>query len=90
MAVKIIKKTLKVFVKETVAFAKAVSKEFGTIILYINMSPLYEGFLRKVAPLFILVDPAPPVFSPILLINSSAIWSSDGPSHGRKSNLRAL
>jgi hypothetical protein len=72
MAVKIIKKTLKEFIKETVAFGKIASKEFGIPSLYINTTPLYGRFFGAVASFFILVDPAPPIF-PHLLLTKDAI-----------------
>ena len=67
MAVKIIKKTLKEFIKETVVFVKAASKEFEMPALYINTTPLPRKILGRVASLFILVDPAPPMFTYLLL-----------------------
>ena len=74
MAVKIIKKTLKEFIKETVAFVKVASKEFGIPTLYINTTSLQGRILGRVASLFILVDPAPPM-SPYLhlLLTKEAI-----------------
>ena len=66
MAVKTVNMSLNNFVKEAAAFSKSASQGFGIPVLYVMTLPGYGRLTKWISSFFILVDPAPPVFGPLV------------------------